>query len=252
MQEIVYHENYRLEETYWWFIARSAILLNAINKICKFDKSSNVIDAGCGTGGFAEKLSEITNVACLDTSEIALSYCQKRGLTDTHQCILADYPKGDKRIDGITLLDVVEHIDDDYGVIKDAFNILDNNGYIIVTVPAYQWLWCRHDEIHMHYRRYNKAQITNVIKSAGFKINYSSYFNTLLFLPAVGKRMLDKLTGADKTNNNPIEPVPDILNLLFTKIFMLEKFLLPFIKFPFGLSILVIAQKVGTPDEKAN
>jgi SAM-dependent methyltransferase len=252
MQEIVYHENYRLEETYWWFIARSAILLKVINNICKFDKSSNILDAGCGTGGFAEKLSSISNVICLDTSEIALSYCHLRGLTNTHQCILSDYQKGEDRIDGITLLDVVEHIEDDYGVLRDAYNMIDNEGYVIITVPAYQWLWCRHDEIHMHYRRYNKAQIVNVVKSAGFRIKYSSYFNTFLFLPAVAKRFLDKITGADKTNDNPIEPVPEFLNKLFTKIFMLEKSLLPSIKFPFGLSILVIAQKIGQAHEKTN
>ncbi len=244
MQEIVYHENYRLEKTYWWFIARNAILLNIIREICKFDKSSNILDAGCGTGAFAEKLSSISNVICLDTSEIALSYCHLRGLTNTHQCKLSEYQKGEKRIDGITLLDVVEHIEDDYGVLKDAYDILDDKGYVIITVPAYQWLWCRHDEIHMHYRRYNKSQIATAVKSSGFKITYSSYFNTLLFLPAVAKRFLDKITGLDKTNKNPIEPVPDFLNKLFTKIFMMEKYFLPSMKFPFGLSILVIAQKI--------
>lgn len=243
MQEIVYHENYRLEETYWWFIARSAILLKIINKICKLEKDSNVLDAGCGTGGFAEKLSAHANVICLDTSEIALQYCHKRGLKETHQCILSEFDKSNRRIDAITMLDVIEHIEDDYGAVKDAYNLLDNGGYLVATVPAYQWLWCRHDEIHMHYRRYNKANISKVIQEAGFTIRYVSYFNTFLFLPAILKRFLDKITGADKTNTNPIEPVPDWLNHWFTKIFGFEKYFLPIFKFPFGLSIVIIAEK---------
>lgn len=246
MQEIVYHENYRLEESYWWFIARSTILLKIINKVCKFDNNANILDAGCGTGGFAEKMSAHANVICLDTSAIALEYCHKRGLTDTHQCILSEFDKSNRRIDGITMLDVIEHIEDDYGVVRDAYSLVDKGGYLIATVPAYQWLWCKHDEIHMHYRRYNMQSISKVIESAGFKIRYASYFNTFLFLPAILKRFLDKLTGADKTNTNPIEPVPDILNKWFKNIFGWESKFLPKIKFPFGLSIVIIAEKTDT------
>ena len=52
MEEIVYHVNYRLEDTYWWFIARRQIVLKLIRKFCRLDSQESILDFGCGTGGF--------------------------------------------------------------------------------------------------------------------------------------------------------------------------------------------------------
>jgi hypothetical protein len=142
------------------------------------------------------------------------------------------------------MLDVIEHIEDDYSVVKDAFSVLDSGSYMIASVPAYQWLWSRHDEIHMHYRRYTITQIRDVFKAAGFKVIYSSHFNSILFFPAVIKRFVDKITGGDKKNDNPIDEVPNFVNSLFTKIFGLEKNWIPKISIPFGISIVIVAKKI--------
>lgn len=245
MQEIVYHTNYLQEDNYWWFIARNEILKNTVKTFCSLDKEFNLLDVGCGTGGFASLLKDECNVIGIDTSDTALSYSQKRGIKNLHNCLLKDFDKTKYgRIDAITMLDVIEHIEDDYSVVRDAYAILDSGSYMIASVPAYQWLWSRHDEIHMHYRRYTISQIRDVFKAAGFKIIYSSHFNSILFFPAVIKRFVDKITGGDKKNDNPIDEVPDFVNSLFTKIFGLEKNWIPKISIPFGISIVIVAQKI--------
>lgn len=245
MQEVVYHTNFQLEDNYWWFKSRNEILKKTVEYFCNLNKDFNLLDVGCGTGGFAAKLLDKCNVIGIDTSETALDYAKKRGLTNLHNCLLSDFPKEKySKINAITMLDVIEHIENDYEVVKDAYKLLENDSYFIASVPAYQWLWSRHDEIHMHYRRYSISQIKKVIENAGFKIIYSSYFNSILFFPAIFKRFIDKITGSDKKQTSPIDEVPDFINKLFTGIFNLELNWIPKMKVPFGLSIVIVAKKV--------
>lgn len=244
MQEIVYHTNYELEGIYWWFVARNTIVLSVIENRAKVPHGASILDAGCGTGGFASHLSQLYKPVCLDTSATALEYCKKRGLTDLHNMTLDKFDPADKNIAAVTLLDVIEHIEDDSAAVKQAFDILPKGGKLIASVPAYMFLWSKHDEIHMHYRRYTKTQFTDLLINAGFEIEYSTYFNTFLFFPAVLKRFIDKITGADKKQTAPVEHVSPLMNKLFTKIFRYEAKLLSKISLPFGLSILTVAKKV--------
>jgi ubiquinone/menaquinone biosynthesis C-methylase UbiE len=244
MQEIVYHTNYKLESTYWWFVARNRIVKHVIDSFCKLDFNHNLLDVGCGTGAFAAEMMKSTNVIALDTSPIALEYTRKRGIKTTYNCYLSEFPKQEHKIDAITMLDVIEHIEDDSGVVKDAFKILDSNGYFIATVPAFQWLWSKHDEIHMHYRRYGLNQFEKLFSDAGFKVLYSSYFNTFLLPPAALKRFIDKITGADKKQTSPIDEVSPFMDNLFRNIFLIEQKLLPKVSLPFGLSIILVAKKL--------
>lgn len=244
MQEVVYHSNFSIEESYFWFLARNKIVSKIFKSICHLKKGDNVMDIGSGTGGFAKILSEDYKVTCLDTEPIALEYCKKRGLDDLHNCILADFQKGDRKIKAAFMLDVIEHIEKDAEVVSQVYDLLEPGGYFITTVPAYQWIWSHHDILHMHFRRYNKSNFQKLHKDAGFKILYASYFNTFLFLPAVLKRFLDKITNKDFTNAPPVDEVSPTMNSLFTKIFSAEASFLPSFKFPFGISIIVISQKI--------
>ena len=243
MQEIVYHTNYELEDSYWWFLARNVIVRNLIFKFCSLKSGDEVLDVGCGTGGFAKFLSEYYDVLCLDTSSLALEYCSKRGLKKLYNMTLGEFPKSDNNIKAILMLDVVEHIEDDNKVIKEVFDALPSNGYFISTVPSYQWLWSKHDEIHLHYRRYNKNNYNELLLKNGFQIDYSSYYNFLLFFPAVIKRLFDKILKI-KDNNKPIDEMTPMMNRIFHKIFSFEEKLLGKISLPFGLSIITIARKV--------
>lgn len=243
MQEIVYHTNYRLEESYWWFIARNKIISRIINKTADLQPKSNVLDVGCGTGGFAEHISGKYNVLCLDTSPIALEYCKKRGLENRFLGVLSDFPKDKFKIDAVTMLDVIEHIEDDAAVIKEVYDLLEPGGTFIAAVPAYQWLWSEHDVIHMHYRRYTKKQIVSMFREAGFEVTFSSYYNFFLFPLAALKRIADKILKTKKKDTEPVEEVAPWLNSIFTKIFSAEAAFLPQIRFPFGVSIVLTAKK---------
>lgn len=254
MKEVVYHSNYQIENNYFWFLSRNAIVKNIFESLCNNDKklnNSNVLDIGCGTGGFAINIqNKGFEVYCLDTEPIALDYCKKRGLTNLFNCYIDELKsklksnENTKNIEFSTAfaLDVIEHIEDDAKAVSDIYDLLPVGGYFVATVPAYKWLWSEHDIVHMHYRRYNISNFEKLLKSQGFNVKYSSYFNTFLFPAVVVKRFLDKLLN--KKSNSPVDEVSDTMNSLLRWIFDRELKFLPNIKFPFGLSIIVIAQKL--------
>lgn len=244
MNEIVYHSNYQLEDTYWWFIGRNNIIIELINKIISIKPGTEILDVGCGTCGFAKLLSQNYDVIGLDTSNLALEYCKKRGIKTLYNDFLENFPKNNHNIEVITMLDVIEHIQDDLKVVKDAYQILPVGGWFVASVPAYSFLWSVHDEIHQHFRRYNKKKIVSLIEDAGFQVVYKSYFNTILFIPGLIKRFLDKIIHSNKGEAEvAVETFPGLINNIMTKLFLLEGKILPSIRFPFGMSILIIAKK---------
>lgn len=243
MKEIVYHTNYQLEDNYWWFLARREIISKTIKKSLKIATDEYILDVGCGTCGMAEYLSKDFNVVAIDTSELALEYCKKRGVEHSFLSTLVSFPKGKYNIKAITILDVIEHIEDDKSIVEQLYDSLPSGGYLIASVPAYQFLWSFHDEVHKHYRRYSLSNFKRLISNAGFQIQFATYFNSFLFPVAFAKRFIDKLFSLEKKNEYAIEIVPKSINTIFTKIFEFEKTFFPKVSFPFGLSILLIAKK---------
>lgn len=243
MKEIVYHTNYQLEDNYWWFLARREIISKTIKKSLKIATDEYILDVGCGTCGMAEYLSKDFNVVAIDTSELALEYCKKRGVEHSFLSTLDSFPKDKYNIKAITILDVIEHIEDDKSIVEQLYDSLPTGGYIIASVPAYQFLWSFHDEVHKHYRRYRLSNFKRLISNAGFQIQFATYFNSFLFPVALAKRFIDKLFNLEKKNEYAIEIVPKPINTIFTKIFEFEKTFFPKVSFPFGLSILLIAKK---------
>jgi ubiquinone/menaquinone biosynthesis C-methylase UbiE len=241
MQEIVYHTNYELEDTYWWFVARNKVIYNIVKNKTDLNKGDTILDAGCGTGGFSKYMSRRYKMIGLDTSSTALEYARKRGLVNLFHTTLDKFPKDDWDVKAITMLDVIEHIDDDRSAVRQAYEILQPGGWLIASVPAFMWLWSNHDEMHMHKRRYVMSRFRDMITASGFEIEYSTYFNTLLFLQAAAKRMFNRMF--QKEQDKPVDELPKFLNNIFTKVFSAEALLLPGIKFPFGLSIICIARK---------
>jgi len=223
MHENVYHINYELETSYWWFVARNKIVLSLLKRFASLSKGDTVLDVGCGTGGFASLLASQYDVLCLDTSPLAIEYCRKLGLNNVFLMPLQDFPGENHNIRAIFFLDVIEHIDDDYSVLARAREILSSKGYLVITVPAYRWLWSRHDEIHMHKRRYTRQQLKELLLALNFDVKFISYFNSFLFLPAAIKRFFEK--NRNEGEIQPVEPVSETTNKLLKRILPFEKHL---------------------------
>ena len=243
MEEQLYKKFYEVETLHWWFSARQRIVAEMVHRVASTPPGSKVLDVGCGTGAVLAMFSKEFDAYGTDTSPIAIEYCHKRGIVNAFCCTLENFPRPELRFELLTMLDVLEHIEDEGAVLRAAHQKLKPGGRILLTVPAYEYLWSIHDDLNHHQRRYVRSQLVRVLEANGFVVDFSSYFNTILFPSAVVDRVAKKLikpTG-DTTLNIP----PLWLNSLLGTIFSFERFFLRKASLPFGLSLIAVAKKVG-------
>ncbi len=240
MEPRVYEEMQELENRHWWFLARRKIIATVISRLAH-GKRLNILDAGCGNGDNLAMLSQHGQVAAMEKDATALKRAQDRGVCPVYACDLpATLPhQVTGNYDLLVMLDVLEHIDADRESLMKLRMQLVDGGLLLLTVPAFPFLWSRHDELHHHKRRYTRQHLLNVLTDSGFEIEFATYFNTLLFPLALLDRMAKKLTANDDVMALP----PAWLNTLLRKIFALETALVGKIYMPFGLSLIAVARK---------
>ncbi len=240
METDKYIKFYKVEKEHWWFVARKNLIIHILNKCLPINSNSSLLDFGCGTGGNLDEFALRYNAFGADMSELAIEFCEKRKLKNLYKTQdILNLPEFKKKFDLITTLDVIEHIDDDLGILKNLKDLLKDDGHIFITVPAYMFLFGPHDVSSQHKRRYIKKQLRRVVEAAGFDIEKISYFNTFLSPLIIISRLISAKSGANKDDDIPAK----IFNKLFRLIFEFEKYLLRYISFPFGISIMCIAKK---------
>lgn len=234
----------KAEELHWWWVARRCILRYFFSRILTDSKKkqfNRVLEIGCFTGKNISALKEYSrewfgiepSISAAETARLNTPYAH---------IVTGNFPDValDNKFDVVCMFDVLEHIEHSESSLCVIANMLEDSGRLILTVPAYQWLWSEFDVQNHHFRRYTRKQLTTELRKAGFKIDYISYYNTFLFLPAALQRLIKKCFG--ETRNDSDTAIPQLLiNKLLTKIFESEKFILRHIRFPFGLSLIAIA-----------
>ena len=242
MENKIFQKMLKLESSHWWFVARRKIIQKAINNL-DLPRNIRILDAGCGNGDNLSLLSTFGDLVAFEKNEYALKTAKSKKIGEIYKAELPDkLPNTIKtNFDLIVLLDVLEHIDDDSKSLTTVRKLMNNKGIILITVPAFQWLWSEHDVIHHHKRRYSKSKLREKLDSSGFRIKYISYFNTLLFPFALVERIGQKIFFP--SNPEILELPNNKINFLLEKIFSLEAIFMNKISLPFGLSLVAIAEK---------
>lgn len=241
MDESLYHLHFQQEESHWWFAARSAIVREVIERYGNLKPGDTILDVGCGTGAIMKLLSEKYRMIGIDMSPLAVEYSRKRGLKDVFLMPLQEFPRDKYNVKAVILLDVIEHIDDDIDVLRHAGDIVGKDGRVIITVPAYKWLWSSHDLVNHHKRRYTAARLRETLAKAGLEPVKMTYYNSLLFPLAVVKKVVGKWKAADKASQAVDQP-SGFVNSLFYSVFASERHLVPNVRLPFGVSLLAVAR----------
>ncbi len=239
MEKYLYEDLYKLEDSHWWHIAKRRPVLEILQGI-KSQTKLKILDVGCGTGKNMEMFSKIGEVWGIDNSKDAINFCKKRGLKNLKLATLESNGFEDNQFDIVTMLDVLEHIEDDFAAIIEVKRILKKGGNIILTVPAYGWLWSKWDEVLHHKRRYTRQSLVSVFDRAGFKVKKVSYMYSFLVLPVLISRSLKSLFfpndyGSDFKLNS------GMINKLFDFLSQLEFKLSNIFTIPFGTSIVCMA-----------
>lgn len=239
-------EMYRLfaavQQQHWWFVTRKQIVLDVIARHVRTTGDTRVLDVGCGAGLMLNPLRAFGETCGMDNAETAIELCREIFDGTVRIGQLPDQiPYAEASFQVLTALDVIEHIDDDIESLKAMRNRLAPGGMAVITVPAYMFLWSEFDEINEHRRRYTRGELAMKLRTAGFRIEKLSYFNTLLFPLAWAVRLRNrwlKRSGAAE-----LELPNRWVNLLLGSIFGLEKYLLRFTSLPFGVSILAVVRR---------
>ncbi len=220
-------------ETSWWYAGREAVLARALNQFVT-TKDGKVLDFGAGPGAMQHFLINYGRVFAYEKNSNAAAKAATRGYEAvfTQEAELAR--QRDFKLIGA--FDVLEHIEDDAVAASKLLDLLAPGGILVVSVPAYNFLWSQHDEINHHFRRYTRESITGLLVSAGFKVRYSTYWNFLLFPLALIVRMSNK-TGEGAFN------LPRLIDRLLTGLLRMESRIVPRLAFPFGSGVVVVAQK---------
>jgi SAM-dependent methyltransferase len=244
MSPDAYVEMAALQNTHWWFVARRRILQKTISALDLPD-NAKILEIGSGTGSNLSLLSVYGTVLGLEMSQDAIDMARQAGNTSANISMqLGKCPDDLNQIitkfDLICLFDVLEHIDEDATTLTRLKALLKPNGKIIISVPAFQWLWSGHDQFLHHKRRYTKQTLSSCLEEAQLAARYISYFNCLLFPLAVLGRLFDRLMQKKNSSGSTV-PSP-FINRFLMRIFASERHLLVRYSFPFGLSLLAIAQ----------
>jgi SAM-dependent methyltransferase len=178
LEEWRYRELYELEDRHWWFRSRRRVV-RALLEQADLTPAPRILDAGCGTGRNIVEYATLGEVEGVDFSADAVEFCRLRGLEGVRQA-----PLEHDRFDLIVATDVIEHLDDDRLALAELGRVAAPGGRLVLTVPAYAWLWSRHDESLHHKRRYTAARMRAQLEAAGWEPRFATYFFTAL-LPGV-------------------------------------------------------------------
>lgn len=233
----------QLEKYYWWFVGRRRIIERILKKYF-FEAQLRILDWGCGPGGNFQFLKMYGQVLGVDASDEAIRACREKGIQNVIKARDLSEFKSDIKFDLITNFDVLEHIQEDEKFLSDLRKFLIPGGYVLVTVPAYQFLWSGLDEVLGHKRRYTKKEICRKFSRGGYQVVMASYFFFFLSPLFIAYRMLQKIKKSNTISlNQSVSKLPKIINWLFTKILFLEALIVPNLNLPFGTSIIVLAKQ---------
>lgn len=244
MEKQTYEILHDSERAHWWFAGRRALLDTFIGEFIGKEKERNLIlDAGCSTGSNLSCLKRYGRVCGVDFYEDALRLCRRHDSPALIQADARSLPFLPESYDLIVALDLLEHLDDDAKALKQFNYVLKNNGYLIITIPAYKFLWSNFDVLSKHFKRYSLKELRQRIKEEGFEIKKISYFNCFLFFGVLINRLAKKLFRQPVNLSSDLAPPAEIINKALKMIFLCEVSLIKKINLPFGSSIFCIAQK---------
>lgn len=204
----------------------------------KFEKYLNgdILEVGCGIGNFTNSLKKYGNVWAIDINKTYVrqtsDLIRKKGTIEEGDIEKTIHFFGGKKFDSIVCLNVLEHIKDDKKALKNMFDLLKDDGYLILLVPAFDFLFGEIDKSIGHFRRYDKNELQKKVKSLGFEVIKSRIIN---FLGAIGWWVSSRILSNNKIDESKIK----LFNFIAPLVLRLEDLFEP----PVGTSILIVMKK---------
>lgn len=214
--------NAAIEARHWWFAARRRIVRDLVHDLVAPAQGHLVIDIGCGTGGNSGALCDEYRCVGIDASRAAIAFAARS--FPRARFIHGDVPRdlgalvGEARV--FLMMDVLEHVADDFRMFSSVAAAASPGSYFLITVPAGDDLWSKHDEASLHYRRYDERRLSRVWEGLPFTRLLLSPYNARLYPLVKVARSLNNVLGrtsgdAGTDMRVPAKPVNGALRSIF-------------------------------------
>jgi SAM-dependent methyltransferase len=225
-----------LEESYWWHLAKRRLVVDLLREVAP--PPGRLVEGGIGS---ARNLAEFAQlgyrVVGLDALAPAVEHARGRGLADIHQHDLTNpWPVDVQSVRAVVLLDVLEHTADPVAVLRNARDVLQPEGAIVVTVPAYPALYGDWDKRLGHHRRYTRAALRSQARDAGLRVQRVTNWNSFTLPAALPLRAIQRFKKAQGGCEFP--RVSPFVNAALLRCARVECWWLKRASVPFGLSIV--------------
>jgi SAM-dependent methyltransferase len=233
-------QTHRVEDSHWWYRGRRTVIDRMLDPM-RLPARARILDAGCGSGRNMIDLARHGNITGVELSPVSVQIARQRGAGEVIEGSILEMPFAADSFDLAVSLDVIEHLQDDLTALKELRRVVAPGGRLLVTVPAYQWLWSGHDEINHHHRRYTRRSLLAVAQHAGWECARTSYFNSLLLPVAILLRALDPLSSKTTESSLDLWVPPRPANWLLERPLALEAAVIGRgRRIPAGLSLLAV------------
>jgi hypothetical protein len=219
--------------SHWYYRSKAAALRRAVASL----SPRHVLDVGAGSGFFSRHLLEATpaeSALCVD-----IGYPSDRDDSVAGKPVQYRRDTGPTDCDLVLMMDVLEHVDDDRGLVRHYADRVPSGAHFLVTVPAFTFLWSGHDVFLEHKRRYRLAGIETAMRDAGLEIVRGSYYFGFVFPLAAAVRLADRNTTEPRSS---LKKQGAITNGILTAVCAAELPIFPLNRLA-GLSCFVLARK---------
>jgi SAM-dependent methyltransferase len=226
------------QDTHWYFVSKALALRRAAG-----DRPiRRVLDVGAGSGFFSRVLLRETSAesaVCVDTG-----YASERSERYLGKSIAFTKAAPDLDADLVLMMDVLEHVDDDIGLVREYVARARPGTRFVVSVPAFSWLWSGHDVFLEHRRRYTLASVGAVLSGAGLSPVGAFYFFGAVFPAAVAQRLWSRRSASRGGPHSQLRRHHPLTNALLIRICLAESAVATHNRL-FGLTAFAVADKPG-------